>query len=526
VNSDTVTLITRPYQEVVDDILTAIVGGVTNEPIIYDVKSDLYKLAKTAKDVRGITGTSNGKHFTFRKEADFVFSEGDNGVVWVEAGTHPDDETTFFVDYYLQNTLSPLTDLNVGSVTRTLSEAISREIAVVYEQINEIYKSGFIDSATGKSLDYVVAILGVKRKTKEFARGLVTFFRESGSTGNITIPIGTVLLANKGEVRFETTELRTLQRGQARIDVPIQATEDFRGSEGQVDSGKIDTMLAPVEGIDRVVNFESTVLGAADETDDELRDRAKAVLRALGKGTLMALFRVILEGNGTPVEAWDPNTPGVKRSQPGTTTILIEAEPERMPQLRSVVEETRAAGVLTTLVARYIFFKPRLLLTLAPGLTPAGKGKVIQQVIQAIQDYIDPLSSGDDAEGEQILKAAKGVEDVKDVKIADVLTWRSDLGSPGASNLVDAIMQSLAALPEEADTAAQREAVTAAVNEEAPALTPTGRRIADRSLLQSLDGGPASDEQIEKGEFKIAATVNGEKWWVVLDMEEADVVLI
>jgi len=525
VNSETITLITRPYQDVVDDILTAIVGGVTNEPIIFDVKSDLYPLAKPARDVRGVTGTVNGAHFTFRKEADFLFSEGDNGVVWVEAGTRPDDETTFYVDYFLQNSHSPITDLNVGSVTRTLSEAMSREIAIVYEQINEAYKSGFIDSATGKSLDYVVSILGITRKTKEFARGLVTFFRAAASTGNITIPEGTTLLANKGEVRFETTELRTLQRGQARIDVPILAAEEFKGAVGRVEAGKIDALLAPIEGIERVINFEPTVLGAEDETDDELRARARAVLRALGKATLMSLFRVILEGRGMPVEAWDPNSPGTKRSDPGTVTVLVEAEPERMPQLSAVVNETRAAGVLTTLVARYVFFKPRLLLSLAPGLTADGKGKVIQQVIDAIQSYTDGLSSGDDAEGAEILKVARSVADVMDIKIADVLTWRSDLGTPGAQALVDSLLEALAALPADADEAARRAALTTAVNDEAPALTPTGRRIPDRSLVIALDGSPASDEQVEAGEFKIAATVDGEQWWVVLDMEEADIVL-
>jgi hypothetical protein len=526
VNPETITLITRPYQDVVDDILTAIVGGVTNEPIIYDVKSDLYPLAKPATDIRGITGEVNGAHFTFRKEADFLFSEGDNAVSWVEAGARPDDESTFFVDYFLQNSRSPLTDLNVGSVTRTLSEAISREIAIVYEQVNEAYRSGFIDSATGKSLDYVVSILGVTRKTKEFARGLVTFFRASGSTGNITIPEGSVLLADKGEVRFETSELRTLQRGQARIDVPVLAAEGFKGAKGKVDAGKIDTMLAPIEGLDRVVNFEATVLGAEDETDAELRARAKAVLRALGKATLMALFRVILEGRGTPVEAWDPNSPGAKRSEPGTVTVLVEAEPERMPQLGAVVNETRAAGVLTTLVARYVFFKPRLLLSLSPGLPPLGKGKVIRDVIQAIQTYVDGLSSGNDALGAEVLKAAKGVADVKDVKIADVLTFRSDLGSPGAQALVDSLLEALAALPAGADDTAQRQALSAVVAEETPTLTPTGRRIPDRSLLQALDGSPASDEQVEKGEFKVIATVDGEQWWVVLDMEEADIVLV
>lgn len=520
---ETVTLISRPYQEIVDDVLTAIVGGVTNEPIVFDVKSDRYPLARRARDVRGITGTAAGRHFTFRKEADFLFEAGANSVTWTDGGSRPDDETIFYVDYFPEDSHSPITDLNVGSVTRTLSEAISREIAVVYEQVNLAYRSGFIDSAEGKSLDHVVAILGIRRKTKEFARGLVTFFRDPLAKGNITIAEGTLLLMSQGDARFETSELRTLQRGQARIDVPVLAAEGSSGSVGRVEAGKIDTLLAPIEGIDRVINFEATVLGAEDETDVELRARAKAVLRALGKGTIMALVRVILEGRGEPVEVWDANGAGVKRSQPGTVTILVEAEPERMPSLAASVHETRAAGVLATLIARYAFFKPRLELTIAPGITPAGKAKVIAQVIRAIQDYVDGLTSGDPAEGSKILEAVRAVEDVKDVQVADVLTWRSDLGTPGASPMVDAVLESLESAP--AGDAARREAIAKALESEAPAQVPTGLRIPDRTLLQAADGSPASDEQIERGEFRISATVGAEKWWVVLDMDEADIAL-
>ena len=164
--SDTVNLIERPYQEIVDDILTAIVGGVVNEPIIFDVKTDLYPLAEPAAEIRGITGTLDQQRYTFQKEIDFLFSEGDNAVVWQEGKKWPDDETIFYVDYFRRESSSPLTDINVGSVTRTLGEAIGREIATVYQQINQAYLSAFIDTATGKSLDLVVAILGVQRKTK------------------------------------------------------------------------------------------------------------------------------------------------------------------------------------------------------------------------------------------------------------------------------------------------------------------------------------------------------------------------
>ena len=51
-NDETETLIERPYQEIVDDILIAIIGGVVNEPIIFDVKSDLYPLAEQARSCR------------------------------------------------------------------------------------------------------------------------------------------------------------------------------------------------------------------------------------------------------------------------------------------------------------------------------------------------------------------------------------------------------------------------------------------------------------------------------------------
>ena len=97
-NADTVTLIERPYQEVVDDILTAMVGGVVNEPIIYDVKEDLYPLSQPAAAVRGITGTikvdvPNAEpqlvHHTFQKEVDFKFSAGDNAIIWQAAGIKP-----------------------------------------------------------------------------------------------------------------------------------------------------------------------------------------------------------------------------------------------------------------------------------------------------------------------------------------------------------------------------------------------------------------------------------------------------
>jgi len=521
-NNETVTLIERPYQEIVDDVLTAIVGGVVNEPIIFDIKSDLYPLAEPAQDIRGITGVAGDRHHTFLKDVDFLFNAGSNAVEWDSTGTLPDDNTTFQVDYFRLNSRSPLTDINVGSVTRTLSEAISREIATVYNQINLAYLSGFIDTAEGRSLELVVAILGLSRKTKDFAIGLATFFRDTTSSGNITIPEGTLLATAKGDVIFETTQPRTLQQGQVRIDAPFRATEAFKGDKGKVAAGAISLMMQPIAGIARVTNFDATFLGAEDETDAELRLRAKAALRSLGKATLAALSRVIFEGRGKLTEVWDPNGPPDHRSELGSVVLLVEAEPERFASLNTAVQETRAAGVQATLVSRYVFFKPRIFATIAPGLTAAGKLKVQDEMIAALQAYVDGLGSAQPAEGAKLLEAVQGVEDVNEAIIVDVIVWKSDLGRPAAESLVDVLVTAVQGAG--ADIDLLRLAISSAVAM-TPPLVPTNTRIPDRSLLQALDGSPATDEQIEAGEFQIIAQVDGQPGWVVLDIEPADIVL-
>lgn len=550
-NDETLALIVRPFQEIVDDILTAIVGGVVNEQVFFDLKEDLYPLAQPATEVRTITGTlstraSDGtlqpQHHTFQKLVDYDFRADDNVVIWLPQGQHPDDETIFFIDYFRRDSRSPLSDINIGSVTRTLGEAIGREIAVVYQQINEAYLSGFVDTAKGQSLDRVVAILDVKRKTKEAAIGLVTFFRDpSAGDGNITIPENTLLSTDKGEATFVTAELRTLQRGQVRIDVPIRATAASSGPLGIVKAGAITTLAQPIAGISRATNFEATVLGNEDETDEQLRARAKAVLRGLGKATLAALAKVIFENRAKLAEVYDPNSSPLKRSAPGTVRLLVESEPERFLSLRTAVEQTRAAGVYATLLARYVFFKPRIRAAISPGLTAAGKIKLTEQIIEALQKYVDGLSAGEPARGDKLLQAIVSLKEVSkelgEVKIVDVITSRADVGSPEPETLVKALVEAvdtaqanLTTTDNQARNAALTLALNNVLNEAMPPL-PTSERIPDRSLTEGLVEGDASrstgqratDAEIEAGRFQVNAMVGGQKWWVVLDVEPADI---
>jgi hypothetical protein len=525
VDNATINLVDRPYQEIVDDILTAMLGGVVSEPIYFDIKEDRYPLSKPATAVTKMAGTHNGVRTIFQQTVDYLFDAPPvNAITWQDAGTKPDDESTFYVDYLVPNSLSPLTDTNVGSVTRTLTEAIGREIATVYQQINAAYLSGFVDTATGVSLDYVVSILGVVRKTKDYAVGIETFFRDPNAPdGNITIPEGTVLNTTKGEATFVTTQLCTLQRGQARVDAPIRASDASKGAVGRRIAGDVSKLAQSLSGISRVTNFDATVLGAADESDDDLRSRAKAALQGIGNATLAALEQTVLDENCSLDDVRDPNS--ANSSPPGTVYLLVEAEPVRFPSLQAAVNETRAAGILATVVARYVFFKPRLVATIPAGITAAGKPKLVGQIIDAMQSYVNGLKPGGPALGKNLIQAITQnvieTKDPKNLRFQDVMAWQADVANPVQISLPDQILQAISGIPN-SDVDALRLAIEGVLSPNF-----SERRIPNRGLVQNLSGAPATPQDIEDGKFQVVSKIRNEtNWSVILDVEPGDIVLV
>jgi hypothetical protein len=487
-------LIVRPYNEVVDDVLVAMLGGVVNEPLIYSTRDDAYPLVQEARDVRGITGVAfdeqAGKaiHYTFLPNVDWAFAPPKT-VRWLERGTKPVEGSTFYADYFRQDAPdSPLTDINVGSVTRTLTEAISRELAVLYSQVNLAYQSGFIDLAQGRALDFVVALLGVQRKTADYALGEVSLFRALAAEGNITIPQGVKLITPDGVV-FETTSERTIQRGQMRVDVPARAADAFKGPAGRVDAHTVTSLIIPIAGIERVTNFDPMALGAADETDDELRRRAKRVLRGLGQCTVDALQLAALEARATGVDIRDPQFPigddnAGKRTTPGKVVMVVEVEPERFDNVTSAVDARRAAGVHVAFIARYVYIRLRIKVALKRPLNQAGQDQVKRDVIEALRGFLNALGSGKAVKGAELLDAIKPLQDVDRAKsqIRELLVWRAEL----------------------------------------EAQDQLGQRVPARDLIVGPDGAPATDANIETGQFQI--NIAG-SYWPVLEMDAADIAL-
>jgi hypothetical protein len=167
---------------------------------------------------------------------------------------------------------------------------------------------------------------------------------------------------------------------------------------------------------------------------------------------------------------------------------------------------------------------------ITPGLTADGKLKVLSQIIDALKSVIDGLSRGDAAKGKDLLKACTELEDIKpfkdDFRFVDIITWKADVGSPAEQTLVDKLLEAIQTTTP-GDSDALKASLTRVVTDGAPMTLPTGRRIPDRELVLNEAGtARATDADIEAGKFQVTATVDGEPWWIALDMEQADILLV
>lgn len=189
-----------------------------------------------------------------------------------------------------------ITDFEVGSVARTMYESFAYEIALLYEKLHQVYLSAYIDTAQGSQLDMVVAILDIKRTQPDFATGVVTFTRDTG-TEDIAIPLSTLVAtidsADAPQKTYATIEPATLPKDHTTVDVKVQAIN--RGEEQATPAESVVVMPRPVTGIKSVVNRDPIRFrGRRRETDEELRERAKNALIASGKATIFSLEHALL----------------------------------------------------------------------------------------------------------------------------------------------------------------------------------------------------------------------------------------
>jgi hypothetical protein len=208
---------------------------------------------------------------------------------------------------WISSTTTKITDFNVGSVVRTLLEAVAMELEELYYQL-QLATEEAIDEAIYRTFNF-------PRNPPKKATGTERFTRLTGTTAIVTIPQGTILGTDtEPAVTFET---------QADATIPsITGSATGGGTTTLVDTASNFVTLGIIVG-SRVINLtdggESVVTSISGTSNDTLN------FAALSGGHDFASldsYEVVVPYADVPIIATVPGTDG---NVAATSIIVLQS---------------------------------------------------------------------------------------------------------------------------------------------------------------------------------------------------------
>ena len=330
-----------------------------------------------------------------------------------------------------QEKVPTLTDFQVGSVIRTIYESFAYEIGILYEQLNQVYLSAFIDSAEGSQLEMLVALLGIQRGLPDFAEGTVTFQRDLG-TDIIEIPVGTLVTTEDSEKSpkkaYTTIESKIFPANLETVEVKIQAVE--RGEEQVTKEETINIMPLPIPGIKSVINKSPIQFtGKKTETDEELRQRAKIALISSGKASNIALKNALLsQPSVREVKLIERFNDSDKKY--GLVDIFVDgvdfSNETKVQSLKSQIDKVRAAGVFVRLQSAIIVTIDAVFkIEINPSIkiSEMERKTIEKSVEESIIAYISQIKMGQPLLFSQLTRQILSVTNVYNIERFEICTY-------------------------------------------------------------------------------------------------------
>jgi hypothetical protein len=405
----------KTYPEVTDHLLNRLLGGVSGEAHPYPPAGTrrepyAHALGKSpAASVTSVYGLLNGSSHAFARGADYELSSDGAKVVW-KSGQRPDAGSVVEINYLPKQRDVPANDLYPGSVTRTLVETVSLEVAGLYAQLEAVYRSAFINTAEGSALDHVVSLLGLTRVRAGHNRAEVEFTRAPGSRGEILIPSGTRVRTADGAIEYETLDDIAVSDGQLAAR---GAARDTVATNDGVVAGALALLPKPIAGISSVSNPGPSSRLERDESDAELRARAKSFLSGSERGTVGAL-QAAVAAEGVLADILEPS--------PGQIQIVFfddRLAPEQKRRLEARVHAVRPAGI----AVEFVYGSPplevdiALRLSTASGLLPPELLAIQARVRDSVADYFARLPTKAAGSSTRLIGLAMSVAGVEDVQV-------------------------------------------------------------------------------------------------------------
>jgi len=327
-----------------------------------------------------------------------------------------------------------ITDMNPGSVIRSFCEATSNSIEEVYVAVYLGFR---------RELEFL------KERTFDFARKTGTkadadvVFSRTGTSGDVTIPLGTKVKTVSG-LRFFTTAVGTIVNGfTVSGNVPVEAEEV--GKAYNVSSATIIIIEDDITGVEFVTNANPATGGVDVESDYAYHSRFQRYLEGLGKANLAGVIAGALSvdqiTSASIVEHFPPlaNVNAHLYVDDGSSLGVSAA---KLAEVQSVIDGDgtaenpgyRAAGV------NIVVAKPSVVTqNVTVVVTAVSEGVDINQLIADVQvaivDYVNSLGIGADIIYAELVAAVMGVFGVFDCTFstptANVIISATQVGRVG-----------------------------------------------------------------------------------------------
>jgi len=330
---------------------------------------------------------------------------------------------TVLVDAMLRDAASgdggrlALTDTQEGSALRTLVEVFAREMAVAYEQLDLVQDNAWLATARGPALDRVVDLLGIRRHRPGHLRGTVVFSRSTPALEDIPIPAGTVV-AGRDACPCATVRQVILKKGDMQVEAEVRALEPAVASaeEERFGPGCLHTLPRPVSGIEQVGNQAELLPAAQAETDAELRDRVRRVVRTSGAGTALSLQEAVrslgveqvrvLERPGrikVVVGCVSPVMPDTVGANPCVHPCIPDRQGDLLTRVEERIQQVRPAGIQVEIVpAKPVGLEIYAALTLKEKLSVREQQALEERLKKRLREYFTRMQIGEPVYEEKI----------------------------------------------------------------------------------------------------------------------------
>ncbi|AKF92720.1 baseplate J/gp47 family protein [Brevibacillus laterosporus] len=301
-------------------------------------------------------------------------------------------------------------------------------LSLVWQNAEEVYHSGFRDTAIGVSLDKLGAADGIYRLPESAAIGEIEIEGKPG----YEVPEDTIV-GTDHEVWFRTIDSLILDdKGKGTV----QVTAMKAGSNGNVPSNRITRLLLADSNITTVTNPSPTSEGRELETDKEYRERLKKAKAGLLNGALYKVPGVrsvtIVENKTMQPDAEGRNPKSFEVFVLGGTDrevaqAIFENKPAGIETHGEITQEiTDLSGekqIITFSRTKNVTVWIKAILTTSSAFLVDGAMKVRTELLQVIggqdEDGVnyEGLKSGQSVVINQLIGAVMKVEGIEDVEI-------------------------------------------------------------------------------------------------------------